>query len=148
MTTGPSYRHLLYAYKLTTCSFVCMGTGEAGPSSFLWQDESRKFYCHIQIIFYPIYWTLQIVLHVILIFGCIMFLIYKFYLLNLGMFCKLQASSSLADLYELFASKITSKSFQAYSLAEWILWALYKESAWVYNSVKAISMSLQAWFDQ
>jgi hypothetical protein len=30
-----SYRHLLYAYKLTMCSFVCMGTCEAGPSSLL-----------------------------------------------------------------------------------------------------------------
>jgi hypothetical protein len=35
ITTGPSCRHLLYAYKLTTCSFVCMGIGEAGPSSLL-----------------------------------------------------------------------------------------------------------------
>jgi hypothetical protein len=42
-----------------------------------------------------------------------MILIYKFYLLNLGMFCKLQASFSLADLYELLASKNTNKSFQA-----------------------------------
>jgi hypothetical protein len=42
-----------------------------------------------------------------------MILIYKFYLLNLGMFCKLEASSSLADLYELFVSKNTNKSFQA-----------------------------------
>jgi hypothetical protein len=63
--------------------------------------------------FYQIYWTLQIVLYVIFVFGCIMIMIYKFYLLNLGMFCKLQASSSLADLYELFASKNTNKSFQA-----------------------------------
>jgi hypothetical protein len=29
------------------------------------------------------------------------------------MFCKLQASSSIADLYELFVSKNTNKSFQA-----------------------------------
>jgi hypothetical protein len=113
MTIGPSCRHLLYAYKLTTCSFVCMGTGEAGPSSFLWQDEFGKFYCHTQGAFYPIYWTLQIVLYVIFVYGCIMILSYKFYLLNLGMFCKLQASSSLADLYELFVSKNTNKSFQA-----------------------------------
>jgi hypothetical protein len=35
ITTSPSCRHLLYAYKLTTCSFVCMGTGEAGPSSLM-----------------------------------------------------------------------------------------------------------------
>jgi hypothetical protein len=35
VTTGPSCEHLMYAYKLTTCSFVCMGTGEAGPSSLL-----------------------------------------------------------------------------------------------------------------
>jgi hypothetical protein len=35
MTTGPSCRHLLYTYKLTTCSFVYMGIGKAGPSSLL-----------------------------------------------------------------------------------------------------------------
>ena len=91
ITTGPSYKHLLYAYKLTMCSFVCMGTSEARPSNLLWQDESRKLYCHTQIAFYSIYWTLQIELHVILVFGCIMVLNYKFYFLNLGMFCKLPA---------------------------------------------------------
>jgi hypothetical protein len=35
ITIGSSCKHLLYAYKLTMCLFVCMGTGEAGPSSLL-----------------------------------------------------------------------------------------------------------------
>jgi hypothetical protein len=35
MAIGPNCRHLLYTYKLTTCLFVCMGIGEAGPSSLL-----------------------------------------------------------------------------------------------------------------
>jgi hypothetical protein len=77
ITTGPSYRHLLYAYKLTTCSFIYMGTSEAGPSSLLWQDEFGKFFYHTQVVVYPIYWILQIVLHVILLFSCIMVLYYK-----------------------------------------------------------------------
>ena len=35
MAIGPSHRHLLYAYKLTTCMFVYIGIGEAGPLSLL-----------------------------------------------------------------------------------------------------------------
>jgi hypothetical protein len=93
ITTGPSCRHLLYAYKLITCSFVCIGTGEVGPSSLLWQDESGKFSCHTQVAFHPKNWTLQIVLHFIVVFGYFMVMNYKLYLINLGMLknCKLPA---------------------------------------------------------
>jgi hypothetical protein len=42
-----------------------------------------------KLLFTQKYWTLQIELHVILVFGCIMVLNYKHYLLTLGMFCKL-----------------------------------------------------------
>jgi hypothetical protein len=116
ITIGPSCRYLLYAYKLTICSFVCMGTGEAGPSSLLWQDESGKFYCHTHVAFYPICWTLQIELHVILVFGCIMVLNYKFYHLNLGMFCKLPT----------WAHKLS-----------WLVW--------IVSCLQATSTSSQAW---
>ena len=33
ITTSPNCRHLMYANKMTLCLFVCMGIGEAGPSS-------------------------------------------------------------------------------------------------------------------
>jgi hypothetical protein len=33
ITTGLCLRHLVYAFKLTNCLFLCMGTGEATPSS-------------------------------------------------------------------------------------------------------------------
>ena len=37
ITTASSWRHLLYAYKLTSFLFVCMGTSEARPSRLLIQ---------------------------------------------------------------------------------------------------------------